>query len=643
MTMKSDSNNPGVGRGSISTDCTSSEMIGIIDSLDTPVVVIRLDFTVASFNRAAAEVLEFSPADIGRQPHDTHSLVTVYGIEALCAQVIADSTTCRREFRIGQRSFILTVAPFLTDKGEIQGAVLTFTNVTAFRASIDQAIYEREYTKRVLNTVIVPLVVLDYLLRVQTANRAFYDLFGVAREAIQGVPLSEFGDEEWTNSTLWEDLKATLEEGRPFQTREIEREFRIIGRRTVLLDAQRLSDKNDATIILTLQDVTERKRAEDSMRRANLRKDEFLATLAHELRNPLAPLRNSIQILRMAGGVRPGEERVHEMMERQVAHMVRLVDDLLELSRINRGAIELRKERVDLAVVMQHALETSKPAIESGGHHLTVSLPDEPVYVDADLVRLSQVFSNILNNAAKYTQNGGYITVRVSAADSIVDVSIRDNGIGIPRDMLSKVFDLFAQADNVLSRSHEGLGIGLHLVLTLVAMHGGSVHCESAGIGQGSEFVVRLPRAEQVGLTQVAAGAQSYPHAVPVHRILLVDDNKDNADSLGMLLKFLGAEVQIAYDGPSALEALKTARPSLILLDIGLPGMDGYEVARRIRQMPEFANIMLIALTGWGQEEDRRRTREAGFDHHLVKPVELDALQGILSSVEMAKTSRRSA
>jgi PAS domain S-box-containing protein len=643
MTMKSDSNNQGVGRGSISTDCTSSEMIGIIDSLDTPVVVIRRDFTVASFNRAAAEVLEFSTADIGRQPHDTHSLVTVYGIEALCAQVIADSTTCRREFRIGQRSFILTVAPFLTVEGEIQGAILTFTNVTAFRASIDQAIYEREYTKRVLNTVIVPLVVLDYLLRVQTANRAFYELFGVAREAIQGVPLSEFGDEEWTNSTLWEDLKATLEEGRPFQTREIERDFRIIGRRTVMLDAQRLSDKNDATIILTLQDITERKRAEDSMRRANLRKDEFLATLAHELRNPLAPLRNSIQILRMAGGVKPGEERVHEMMERQVAHMVRLVDDLLELSRINRGAIELRKERVDLAVVMQHAIETSKPMIESGGHHLTVSLPDEPVYVDADLVRLSQVFSNILNNAAKYTQNAGYITVRVSAADSIVDVSIRDNGIGIPRDMLSKVFDLFAQADNVLSRSHEGLGIGLHLVLTLVGMHGGSVHCESAGVGQGSEFVVRLPRAEAVGLEQGSAGAHSHPQALPVHRILLVDDNKDNADSLGMLLKFLGAEVQIAYDGPSALEALKTTRPSLILLDIGLPGMDGYEVARRVRQMPEFSNIMLIALTGWGQEEDRRRTREAGFDHHLVKPVELDALQGILSSFEMSKTSRRSA
>lgn len=641
--MKAESGNPGVGRGSISTDCTSSEMIGIIDSLDTPVVVIRRDFTVASFNRAAAEVLDFTTADIGRQPHDTQALVHVYGIEALCAQVIADSATCRREFRIGQRSFILTVAPFLTTQGEIQGAVLTFTNVTAFRASIDQAIYEREYTKRVLNTVFVPLVVLDYLLRVQTANRAFYELFGVSREAIQGVPLSEFGDESWTNSTLWEDLKATLEEGRPFHTREIERDFRIIGRRTVLLDAQRLSDKNDATIILTLQDITERKRAEESMRRANLRKDEFLATLAHEMRNPLAPLRNSIQILRMAGGVTPGEERVHEMMERQVAHMVRLVDDLLELSRINRGTIELRKERVDLAAVLQHAVETSKPMIEAAGHHLTVSIPDEPVFVDADLVRLSQVFSNILNNAAKYTQNGGYITVRVSSAESIVDVSIRDNGIGIPRDMQGKVFDLFAQVDNGLRRSHDGLGIGLHLVATLVAMHGGSVHVESGGIGQGSEFVVRLPRAESVGLEQGQVSPEIYRHGAPIHRILLVDDNKDNADSLGMLLKFLGADVQLAYDGPSALEALKIFRPSLILLDIGLPGMDGYEVARRVRQMPEFADIMLIALTGWGQEEDRRRTREAGFDHHLVKPVELDALQAVLSSFEKGKPSRRSA
>jgi two-component system CheB/CheR fusion protein len=618
-------------------------MIGIIDSLDTPVVVIRRDFAVASFNRTAAEVFGFTTTDIGRQPHDTESLVNVYGIEALCAQVISDDATCRREFRIGQRSFILTVAPFRTGEGDIQGAVLTFTNVTAFRASIDQAIYEREYTKRVLNTVIVPLVVLDYLLRVQTANRAFYELFGVSREAIQGVPLSEFGDDEWTNSALWADLRATLEEGKPFETREVEREFRVIGRRTVLLDAQRLSDKNDATVVLTLQDISERKKAVENMRRADLRKDEFLATLAHELRNPLAPLRNSIQILRMARGAAPGEERVHEMMERQVAHMVRLVDDLLELSRINRGAIELRKERVDLAAVLQHAVETSRPMIEAAGHHLTVSLPDEPVFVDADLVRLSQVFANLLNNAAKYTQNGGYITLRASSAESIVDVSIRDNGIGIPREMQSKVFDLFAQVDNVLRRSHEGLGIGLHLVLTLVGMHGGTVHVESGGLGQGSEFVVRLPRAQQVGEEQGAPVHESKSPGVPVHRILLVDDNKDNADSLGMLLKFLGADVQIAYDGPSALEALKIFRPSLILLDIGLPGMDGYEVAKRVRQIPEFADVMLIALTGWGQEEDRRRTREAGFDHHLVKPVELDALQGVLSSFEKGKPSRRSA
>jgi PAS domain S-box-containing protein len=386
-------------------------------------------------------------------------------------------------------------------------------------------------------------------------------------------------------------------------------------------------------------DITDRMRAETALREADRRKDEFLATLAHELRNPLAPIRNSLHILRMTGNSGPVAERTREMMERQVAHMVRLVDDLLELSRISRGKIDLKTEPVELAAVIAHALETSKPFIDAARHQLSVSLPSEPVVLVGDLVRLAQVFSNLLNNAAKYTDPGGSILVNARCEGSDLVVSIRDTGIGIPRDMLSRVFEMFAQVDNEMRRTQDGLGIGLSLVRSLVSMHGGRVEAFSEGLGRGSEFVVRLPLAQcndsTGGVEQPSTVAERKP---AMRRILVVDDNKDSADSLGMLLKLGGADVQTAYDGPSALEAIRIVRPSVVLLDLGLPGLDGYEVARRVRQDLEARDVVLIALTGWGQEEDRRRTREAGFNHHLVKPVDLEALQSLLSSLDETAT-----
>jgi PAS domain S-box-containing protein len=380
------------------------------------------------------------------------------------------------------------------------------------------------------------------------------------------------------------------------------------------------------------RDISAQKRAEQALREADRRKDEFLATLAHELRNPLAPIRNSLHILRLAGSSDPAVERVREMLERQVNHMIRLVDDLMEVSRITRGKIELRRERVELAAVIRSAVETSQPLIDSGGHQLALAIPPEPLTLDADPVRLAQVFANLINNAAKYTPHGGQIWLTVRQERDEVIVSVRDTGIGIPAEMLPRVFEMFTQIHGTHRNSHSGLGIGLTLVRSLVEMHGGSVSASSGGPGMGSEFVVRLPLATD----DVPADEERPPErrsvSVPL-RVLVVDDNCDAADSLGVLLTLLGVEVQVVHDGPAALQALTTFRPALVLLDIGMPGMDGYEVAHRIREQPAFRELMLIALTGWGQEEDRRRSHRAGFDYHLIKPTDLEALQALIASV----------
>ena len=433
-------------------------------------------------------------------------------------------------------------------------------------------------------------------------------------------------------------MALALSEGREFRNQEVVIERPDGSRITALVNIDPIRDRKGqiAGAINVFHDMSALKEAERQLREADRRKDEFLATLAHELRNPLAPIRNSLHILRMTGQNSPAAERVHEMMGRQVSHMVRLVDDLLELSRISRGKIELKRQCISLATAVQHALETSKPIIEAGGHVLEVHLPPEQIVIDADLTRLSQVFANLLNNAAKYTNRGGTITVTARREGPEAVVSVRDTGIGIPPDMLGQVFDMFAQVDNPLRRSQDGLGIGLSLVRTLTLMHGGSVEARSDGLGQGSEFVVRLPVAgvDASGGERISANGEASARIRPAHRILAVDDNRDSADSLGMMLRFLGADVQVAYDGPSALEMLKTCKPSVILMDLGMPGMHGYDVARQIRQDPSHQNVLLIAMTGWGQEEDRRRSRESGFDHHLVKPVDLDALQALLASWE---------
>jgi PAS domain S-box-containing protein len=1153
-----------------------ADLIGILDTVDLPVVVVGRDFSITRFNRAAMAAVRLTPSDIGRSVRDVQCLAGMKDIEKLCMQVIADGVPCRREIRDGDRWFVLRVAPYTGSDRQIGGAVLTLTNVTAFRASIDQAIYEREYTKAILNTVIEPLVVLDADLRVQTANRAFYVTFGVSREQTHSVPLQDLGNHDWRASRLWAVLQAMASDDAAFQTMEIERDFPANGRRTVLVDARRLSREGAATILLAFQDITERKRSEEALRAseerlrmliasspiatvvidleanvrlwnaaaatlfgwtedevlgqrapvvpegklsesifchasalrgevfvietqrkrrdgslvevsltaaplrdregavtqililfddigerkraeealresegrfralvtassdvvyrmspdwtemrhldgrqfiadthqpsgawlddyippddqprvtaviaeavrtrsvfelehrirrvdgslgwtfsraipildanneivewfgmatdvtgrkealealrqsqaelqshaeelsrfnrvavgremrlielkkevnallerqgegarypldfepaavepppvlrppaeegdglvplasvlctdelkrrpkrapdyeretralaalvlaladsprtvfetlvettlelfrvgsagvslltrdgqsfywpaiagkwkphvgggmprtaspcgvvidrrcvelfahpehhyqylvtieypiveallaplhvggkavgtiwvithdadrqfdaedqrlleslasftsasyhvveslgaveqrraalsltedavharelaenlnhelrreiadreraqqelrdADRRKDEFLAMLAHELRNPLAPLRNMLEIMKRADGDGELVRQARDTMERQLGQMVRLVDDLLDVSRITRNRLELRKERVELAPVIYDVIEMCNPLALCAGHEIALTMPSEPIYLHADPVRLAQVFGNLINNSCKYTAPGGRIWLTVEEQGNDVVVKVKDTGVGIPPDKLNEIFDLFAQIDRSLERSHGGLGIGLTLAKRLVEMHDGSLTAHSEGPDRGSEFVVRLPVLREESKADPSPESAAERHMM-ARRILVVDDNRDSATSLAMLLQISGNDTQTAYDGLGALEQAEAYRPDVILLDIGLPEMNGYDACREIRSQPWGKEVVVIALTGWGQDEDRRKSQDAGFNAHLVKPVDYAALLKLLAGL----------
>jgi signal transduction histidine kinase len=374
--------------------------------------------------------------------------------------------------------------------------------------------------------------------------------------------------------------------------------------------------------------IEERERAAEALRLADQRKDEFLATLGHELRNPLSPLLTGLQLLRMAKGDAETVDRVADIMDRQVAHLVRLVDDLLEVSRITRGVIDVHREPLELAPLVRSAVDTTRPMLESAAHELRLDLPREPIVIAGDAVRLTQVFANLLTNAAKYTNHGGRIEVSVRHTGRFATISVRDNGIGIPREHLDSVFEMFMQVDRSSRAAQGGLGIGLTLVRSLVAMHGGSVEARSAGRGKGSEFVVTLPT---LAVHELPSRDVDEVRMLPPRRILIVDDNRDAADTLAALLGRLGATVAVAYGGVEALERTSTFAPDVVLLDIGMPEVDGYEVARRIRAAGA-TDVLLVALTGWGQDQDIRRSRAAGFDHHLVKPPDIERLREILTS-----------
>jgi PAS domain S-box-containing protein len=401
-----------------------------------------------------------------------------------------------------------------------------------------------------------------------------------------------------------------------------------------------LRDQSDRLrgFAMILRDLSERKHLEEQLRQraeqlaqADRRKDEFLAMLGHELRNPLSPIRSAVEVMQQCGLNDPTLQWAHDVIQRQVEHLTRLVDDLLDISRINRDKITLQKQPVTMSQVVNQAVETTRPMLDARRHHLSVRLPAEPLWLDADPTRLTQVLANLLNNAAKYTPECGRVYVWAERQDGEAVVGVRDTGQGIPPDLLPHVFDPFIQADHSLARTQGGLGIGLTLVRRLVEMHGGRVEAHSAGSGTGSEFVIRLPlRAAPVETVNWTAEAEDGT-AARARRILLVDDNVDGAQTLALLLQLRGHHVYVVHDGLAAVEAAAAQRPEVVILDIGLPRLDGYQAARRIRRLPGLEKILLLAVTGYGQEEDRERAQQAGFDYHLVKPVDPDVLSQLIA------------
>ena len=429
--------------------------------------------------------------------------------------------------------------------------------------------------------------------------------------------------------------------------RVVEREFALLRDDgptvPVLLTVSPLPAEAAAAICVLVTDLTEHQHyeelrlAQEALREADRRKDEFLATLAHELRNPLAPIRNALEVLVRQAEQDAPSQAMHELIKRQLAQMVRLIDDLLDVSRITLGKLQLRRQRVALSDVIEQAIETCRPNIESAGHHLTIDLPAGPIWVDADATRLAQVFANLLNNACKYTDAGGQLGVRAGrdecdSGPSWAWVSVQDNGIGIAPEFLPRLFDQFSQVEASAERSGGGLGVGLSLANSLIQMHGGSISAHSEGPGRGSTFVVRLPMALDA---RTAAPKVSHGAAAPAtaRRILVVDDNRDNTDSLALLLQMQGHEARTAYDGVDGVELADRWRPDVVLLDIGMPRCDGYDACRLIRSRPWGADTLLIAQTGWGREIDKRRASGVGFDAHLVKPVDCGQLADLVEAL----------
>ncbi|MES2686312.1 MAG: PAS domain-containing protein [Pseudomonadota bacterium] len=525
-----------------------------------------------------------------------------------------------------------------------EGVSVYFRNVTAqktMEARQLELIAESERQRRIYETALdsTPdfVYVFDLDHRALYANSALLKTWGVTE--VRGKTWMDLGYEQWHADMHDRELDQVITTRAPIRG---EIPFTGTGGRRIydyIFAPVFGADGEVVAVAGTTRDVTDRQKADQSMREQAARlaesdrsKDEFLATLSHELRNPLAPLRNSIALLRRSA---PGDERaapIHAMMERQVNHLVRLVDDLLELSRISRGTLSLRTARVELATVVRNAVETAHPLVQAAGHELVVELPAGPVWLDGDEVRLVQILANLLDNAVKYTESGGRIAIRAQVQGETVAISVSDNGIGIAPDALPRMFEMFSRGERDSARTQGGLGIGLALSRRLAEMHHGSLDARSGGIGQGSEFTVRLPVAEVA--QSIAGGPAGSTGELDQTRVLVVDDNHDAGDSLAMILEMLGAEVRVARGGAEALDLFAAFQPTVMLLDIGMPGMNGYDVARAIRSGHPGHPVVIVALTGWGQDEDRRRSAEAGFDHHLVKPAELNALQDLLVSLE---------
>lgn len=536
----------------------------------------------------------------------------------------------------------LTVSPIRNSDGAIIGASKIARNITD-RKSVEAALAAlaetSEKRKRLYETALSTTPDLVYVFdlehRFTFANETLLRMWGKTWDEAIGKNCLELGYEAWHAAMHDQEIDRVIETKKP-----IRGEVPFTGTAGKRIYDYIFVPVFDATgqveaVAGTTRDITDRQAMEQELRDSDRRKDEFIALLAHELRNPLAPIRNGLQIIRLAGADREALERARSMMDRQLTHMVRLIDDLLDISRISRNKMELRRETITLADVIASAVETARPTIEKSEHELTVSLPAVPVFLEADLTRLAQVFSNLLTNSAKYTPKAGHIVLSAERHVGSVMISVSDNGIGIPEASLPSIFDMFCQVDRSIERSTGGLGIGLALVKGLVEMHSGTVVAESPGEGRGSTFQVTLPTVTVPDSHSSHAGPKTLRTLTTGKRILVVDDNRDGAESLAEMLVLLDNEVRTAHDGIEAVKLAESFLPDIVLMDVGMPKMNGYEATRRIRSTAWGKKLKIIALTGWGQDEDREQSRIAGCDGHLVKPVNLEELDRELVGISI--------
>lgn len=621
-----------------------AHLAAIVETSQDAVISKKLDGTITTWNAGAVHLFGYLPEDaIGQHvsiliPHDRLDEEKLIISRLIKGERIENYDTVRLRKDGSPVDVSLTISPIRDVKGNIVGASKFVRDITERKVS-EQSLRVSEQRLRQLADAMPQIVwgarpdgVLDYY-----NGRWFLYI---------DVPLDDIEAAQWDRFIHPDDLQRaykrwteSISTGEPYEI-----EFRIRRAdgeyRWFLARALPVLDENDEITrwFGTCTDIHVEKQVANELRvvaanlsEADRRKNEFLAMLAHELRNPLAPIRNALQIIRLTG---PGEVApATDMMERQVNQLVRLVDDLLDISRINSGKIELRKGKIELASFVNHAVEAARPSCESGGVELRVSLPANPIYLNGDPIRLAQVVGNLLNNACKFTDRGGAIDLIVERDGNDATIVVRDDGIGIDPDEIKYIFEMFVQADTSLKRSSSGLGIGLTLVKNLVEMHGGSVSASSPGLGKGTAFTIRLPILAEESVSTTRVEKLEGGSTLPSRRILVVDDNVDSASSLEMLLKIYGHDVRMAHDGLEAVESAESFLPHVILLDIGLPKLNGYEAARQIRQSPWGRDIVLIALTGWGQEEDRQRSTEAGFDRHMVKPIEHDDLMKLLEEL----------
>jgi len=524
-----------------------------------------------------------------------------------------------------------SAAPIVDENGNIYGVIMVFRDVAERRRSAELQLRLAAIVESSSDAIISKTsegVITSW-------NKGAERLYGYRAGEVIGKPISILGFPGERDD--FPEIMAKLRRGESIENYETVRRRRDGSRVDVSLAVSPLltasGDLAGASTIA--RDISERKQTErrlretnQELREADRRKNQFLAMLAHELRNPLAPVSNALYVMQQTGATEHDRRAARDIMQRQVQQLARLVDDLLDVSRVMQDRIELRREKTTLASILERAIETVQPMISARAQALTVELPPEPLGVDADIVRLSQAISNLLINASKYTDISGQIRVAARRDEDQVVLSVKDTGIGIAPDLLPQVFELFTQADMSLDRSQGGLGIGLTLVRKLIELHDGTVQAFSEGIGRGSEFVVRLPFVATADSTAVS---RPMTRSKLERKVLVVDDNVDVAESTAMLLRLGGHEVQVAYDGPSALSALDSFFPHVILLDIGLPGIDGYELARTIRSRPEQNGAVLVAVTGYGQNEDRQRSHAAGISHHLTKPFDPAMLEALVT------------